>query len=96
MTSRVTAAPAAVGDPGTAVTRRARARRVTGRPGAGKGRQRLEILLFVTPALVLMALFVVYPVYSAARMSFFRWKGFGPMVDFVGLRNYVLVLTRIG
>src|SRR3712207_8291633 len=49
--------------------------------------------MFVTPALVLMAVFVVYPVYSAARMSFYRWKGFGPMVDFVGLVNYVRVLT---
>ncbi|UOY02582.1 carbohydrate ABC transporter permease [Blastococcus sp. PRF04-17] len=64
-----------------------------GRPGRDKRRQRLEILLFVTPALVLMALFVVYPVVSAVRMSFFRWKGFGPLVDFVGLRNYVSVLT---
>jgi len=91
MTSRVTAAPTA--DTGAAVTRRAPARRVTSRPGSGKRRQRLEILMFVTPALVLMALFVVYPVYSAARMSFYRWKGFGPMVDFVGLKNYVLVLT---
>jgi raffinose/stachyose/melibiose transport system permease protein len=91
MTSRVTAAPAA--DTGAAVTRRAAARRVTSRPGGGKRRQRLEILMFVTPALVLMALFVVYPVYSAARMSFYRWKGFGPMVDFVGLDNYVRVLT---
>jgi raffinose/stachyose/melibiose transport system permease protein len=80
-------------DPGAAVTRRADARRVTGSPGVGKGRQRLEILLFVTPALVLMAIFVVYPVISAVRMSFYRWKGFGPMVDFVGLRNYVNVLT---
>ncbi len=80
-------------NPGAAVTRRAEARRVTGRPGIGKGRQRLEILFFVTPALALMALFVVYPVFSAARMSFYRWKGFGPMVDFVGLKNYVLVLT---
>jgi raffinose/stachyose/melibiose transport system permease protein len=91
MTSRVTAAPAA--DTGAAVTRRATARRVTGRPGGGNRRQRLEILMFVTPALVLMGLFVVYPVYSAARMSFYRWKGFGPMVDFVGLDNYVRVLT---
>ena len=49
--------------------------------------------MFVTPALVLMALFVVYPVFSAARMSLYRWKGFGPMVDFVGLENYVRVLT---
>jgi len=60
--------------------------------GAG-WRQRLEIVLFVTPALALMALFVVWPVVSAVRMSFFRWKGFGPMDDFIGLDNYQLVLT---
>jgi raffinose/stachyose/melibiose transport system permease protein len=40
-----------------------------------------------------MAVFVVWPVISAARMSFFRWKGFGPMDDFAGLQNYVSVLT---
>jgi raffinose/stachyose/melibiose transport system permease protein len=56
-------------------------------------RQRLEILLFVTPALALMALFVVWPIASAVRMSFFDWKGFGPLDDFVGLRNYEFVLT---
>jgi raffinose/stachyose/melibiose transport system permease protein len=77
-----------------AVSRRARVRRGTGRPaGRGKGRQRLEILMFVTPALALMALFVIYPVASAVRMSFYSWKGFGPMDDFVGLRNYTSVLT---
>ena len=26
-------------------------------------------------------------------MSFYRWKGFGPMDDFIGLDNYRLVLT---
>ncbi|TFV66167.1 UNVERIFIED_ORG: sugar ABC transporter permease [Bacillus sp. AZ43] len=92
MTSPVTAAPRAT-DPGAAVTRRADARRVTGRPGGGKRRQRLEILFFVAPALLLMAVFVVYPVVSAARMSLYRWKGFGPMVDFVGLQNYTRVLS---
>ena len=29
----------------------------------------------------------------AARMSFYRWRGFGPMDDFVGLRNFTTVLT---
>ncbi|MGY1667423.1 carbohydrate ABC transporter permease [Geodermatophilus sp. SYSU D00696] len=87
-------------DPGAAVTRRADARRVTGRSPGGTGRprrdtgrKRLEILFFVAPALALMAVFVVYPVFSAARMSFYRWKGFGPMVDFVGLENYARVLA---
>jgi raffinose/stachyose/melibiose transport system permease protein len=79
--------------PGATVVRRAATRRTTGRPGGGRGRQRLEILLFVTPAVALMAVFVVWPVISAARMSFFRWKGFGPMDDFAGLQNYVSVLT---
>jgi raffinose/stachyose/melibiose transport system permease protein len=54
---------------------------------------RLEVALFVSPALALMAVFVVWPVVSAVRMSFYRWKGFGPMDDFIGLDNYRLVLT---
>jgi raffinose/stachyose/melibiose transport system permease protein len=65
----------------------------TGRPGDGGGRKALEILLFVTPALALMALFVIWPIITATRMSLYSWKGFGPMVDFVGLRNYVSVLS---
>lgn len=63
------------------------------RPVGGRWRQRLEIVGFVTPALVLMAVFVVWPVVSAVRMSFYRWKGFGPMDEFVGLKNYHLVLS---
>ncbi|WP_238993406.1 carbohydrate ABC transporter permease [Nocardioides caldifontis] len=83
------AAPAAA-EP---VARRAVSRRATGHPaGSGGWRKRLEILLFVTPALALMAVFVVWPVVAAVRMSFFRWKGFGPMDDFVGWNNYALVL----
>jgi raffinose/stachyose/melibiose transport system permease protein len=76
-----------------AVARRAKARRATRRPGDSPARQRLEILFFVTPALALMAVFVLWPVISAVRMSFYRWKGFGPMDDFVGLRNFTQVLT---
>jgi raffinose/stachyose/melibiose transport system permease protein len=59
----------------------------------GGWRQRLEIAFFVTPALSVMAVFVVWPVVSAVRMSFFHWKGFGPMDQFIGLDNYRLVLT---
>ncbi|CAM3823988.1 carbohydrate ABC transporter permease [Nocardioides zeicaulis] len=47
---------------------------------------------FVTPALALFALFVVWPILRAVQFSFYRWKGFGPLVDFVGLRNYTTVL----
>ncbi|HET6937099.1 MAG TPA: sugar ABC transporter permease [Nocardioides sp.] len=74
-------------------TRRAEVRRVAPQPVGGGWRQRLEIAFFVTPALALMAVFVVWPVASAVRMSFFRWKGFGPMDDFIGIDNYRFVLT---
>ncbi|GEP32575.1 sugar ABC transporter permease [Nocardioides szechwanensis] len=74
-------------------TRRGTTRRVAPSPGGGRWRQRLEVVFFVSPALALMAVFVVWPVISAVRMSFYRWKGFGPMDDFVGLRNYERVLT---
>ena len=74
-------------------TRRADQRRVVPRPVGAGWRQRFEILLFVTPALALMAIFVVWPIITAVRMSFYRWKGFGEMDDFIGLRNYHLILS---
>ncbi|WP_036507763.1 carbohydrate ABC transporter permease [Nocardioides sp. URHA0020] len=68
-------------------------RRVASRAAGSGWRQRLEVAFFVTPALALMAVFVVWPVVSAVRMSFYRWKGFGPMDDFIGMDNYRYVLT---
>ncbi len=87
------AAVTAVPDQQQAVARRAEMRRATRRPGDPPWRQRLEILFFVTPALVLMAVFVAWPIVAAVRMSFYRWKGFGPMDDFVRLDNYARVLS---
>ena len=65
------------------------------RRGAGSAwRKRLEIAFFTGPALLLFGLFVLWPILTAVQISGYRWKGFGPMVDFVGLRNYVSVLTN--
>jgi raffinose/stachyose/melibiose transport system permease protein len=64
-----------------------------GRRGLGEGpRKALEIALFTGPALLIFAVFVVYPVIRAIHYSLYKWKGYGPMVDFVGLSNYVTVL----
>lgn len=73
--------------------RRVEARRAVRPPGRRGWRERVEILLFVTPALLLMAVFIAWPVITAVRMSFYRWRGFGPMDEFVGLRNFTSVLT---
>lgn len=57
-------------------------------------RKTLEILFFVSPALVLIAVFMLLPIIQAVRFSVYNWKGFGPLVDFVGLKNYARVLQN--
>jgi len=58
------------------------------------GRVRREVLigwLFVLPALLMYAWFVLVPLLLSIQYSFFRWDGIGPMT-FVGLNNYRTVL----
>jgi len=52
----------------------------------------LELLFFIGPALSLFLVFVVWPIVKAVQFSMYRWKGFGPLKDFVGLDNYDAVL----
>ncbi len=54
---------------------------------------RLEVLILVGPALVVFLAFVIFPVLMAAYYGFFSWGGYGPATDFIGLRNYVNILT---
>jgi multiple sugar transport system permease protein/raffinose/stachyose/melibiose transport system permease protein len=54
-------------------------------------RKRAEIALLAGPAIVMFVLFVVFPVVLAAYYGFFKWKGFGPPTDFVGLENYLTI-----
>ncbi|MEV0582593.1 sugar ABC transporter permease [Nonomuraea sp. NPDC050310] len=48
--------------------------------------------LMVTPLLVLLGVFVIWPLLHAAYISFFTWSFYDPAV-FVGLENYLNVLT---
>lgn len=48
--------------------------------------------LFVAPALVMYAAFVLLPLALTVQYSLYRWDGIGPS-EWVGLRNYVSVLT---
>ncbi|WP_203581697.1 carbohydrate ABC transporter permease [Microbacterium hibisci] len=65
----------------------------------GSRRKRLEILLFVSPALILFVGFVILPVVLAAVYSFynlppaFRWENLADSGRFVGFDNYVRALT---
>lgn len=49
---------------------------------------RWSTLLWVAPALVLLAVFVYFPVVENARLSLYRWGPFSPTMNWVGLDNY--------
>lgn len=53
----------------------------------------LTIVAFLLPSVLIFILFVVYPMAQSAYFSLFRWKGFGPATDFVGLDNYARILS---
>lgn len=57
----------------------------------GISRESLIGWLFVLPALLMYAVFVLLPLLMSIQYSFFRWDGIGPMT-WVGLNNYATVL----
>jgi len=68
----------------------------TGRSATRRRRDwatRAELLLLIGPALIVFVAFVILPVALAAFYGFFSWSGYGPPTDFVGIRNYVTILT---
>ncbi|QKJ18397.1 carbohydrate ABC transporter permease [Microbacterium hominis] len=90
MTTLTTPGPAVDAGPGPAPERRSR---------RGARRKRLEIALFVSPALILFLGFVIVPVALAAVYSFynlpaaFQWSDLAEPERFVGFDNYVRALT---
>jgi raffinose/stachyose/melibiose transport system permease protein len=55
---------------------------------------RLLPWLFLAPALGIYTVVVVYPMIYSAYLSLFRWDGISPTKVFVGLQNYVTLLTE--
>jgi len=58
------------------------------RRGFGARRSGLINLLYV-PAILLFAVFTVYPLISGVGFSFTNWDGYSPEKPFVGLENYL-------
>lgn len=50
---------------------------------------RWSMLLWVAPAVLLLVVFVYYPVVDNLRLSLFRWNAFSPTETWVGLDNFV-------
>lgn len=61
-------------------------------PGPPMGSRLAVLLLFLPPALLLFTLLVALPMAEAGWYSVYRWNGFGSPTEFVGLRNFRLLL----
>jgi raffinose/stachyose/melibiose transport system permease protein len=53
-----------------------------------------SLLILLLPAVVIFTVFVVLPVIGAGWMGFYKYKGYGPLVDFVGVSNYINIVTK--
>ncbi|WP_059104362.1 carbohydrate ABC transporter permease [Shouchella shacheensis] len=56
-----------------------------------RSKQKWVPWLFLSPALFIILLFVILPTLAGVLISFFRYDGISP-IEFIGLRNYSLVL----
>ena len=52
--------------------------------------------MFLTPALALYLVFVLFPIVQAAHFSLYKWNGLTPLTDFIGLKNYQVALSTGG
>ncbi len=52
------------------------------------------LVLLLGPALILFTAFVIVPVFQAAFFSLFKWNGLGPLVDFRGINNFLLLFQN--
>ncbi|HCS38372.1 MAG TPA: sugar ABC transporter permease [Anaerolineaceae bacterium] len=57
-----------------------------------KAKDRMVIILFLFPALVIFLLFVIYPIFRSTYYSTFDWKGLGEATKNIGLENYRKIL----
>ncbi len=58
------------------------------------GLHKLVPLPFLLPALIIYAVFALYPMVGALELSFYNWDGVSVERNFVGLQNYVQIFTQ--
>lgn len=63
-------------------------------PKALLGQPRSQAVLLLGPALIIYAVFAIWPMIDVAMVSFQRWNGLDPAREFVGINNYVDIFTK--
>ncbi|MFC5650526.1 carbohydrate ABC transporter permease [Paenibacillus solisilvae] len=57
-----------------------------------KIRNGLVVFSFLSPAVLLYGLFMIYPIGEAVRLSLFDWNGAATSMNFIGLDNYIMTM----
>jgi alpha-glucoside transport system permease protein len=66
-----------------------------GKGGRGEDRDRIPtVAVFLAPAMILLGVFLVFPAIYTVVLSFFRGRANSQFSEFVGLTNYVNLLTN--
>jgi raffinose/stachyose/melibiose transport system permease protein len=47
--------------------------------------------IFLTPFVILVSTFVIYPIFGSIRYAFYNWDGFSEPTEFVGMRHFITV-----
>ena len=47
---------------------------------------------FLAPVLILMAIYIAYPIFETFRTSFFEWNGISPDKEYIGFANWANLL----
>ena len=79
--------------PNTPADRRPALSRSPGARSARRGARRWSGLLWVAPALLMYAVFVLYPILQSVQYSFYDWDGIGPARP-AGLSNWQAIFTQ--
>lgn len=62
---------------------------------AKKFKEALEAYLYLAPTLIILGIFVFYPIYDSFQMSLTRVAPFGGATRYVGLENYQRLFTEL-
>jgi ABC-type sugar transport system permease subunit len=58
-----------------------------------RGRDKLWVIVFLAPFLLLYLGFTLWPLIATVYYSLFDWSGFGPVDEFIGTDNYSSILS---
>ncbi|MCT4597364.1 MAG: sugar ABC transporter permease [Vallitalea sp.] len=47
----------------------------------------------IAPTYILFGIFFLFPLLFSVYLTFFKWNGFAPNMDFVGMKNYVRIFS---